>query len=260
MLRNHSRRTLIPGLTIAATLACSGTQAQATTIYHDGVSPIMTGAFEYGTYLPNRIGPTSQDTFAAPITGKREYFYDLDGNLNPATAGSFNLVVYKFSTAKDSVRLFTSQDHYGGGPVSNGLAPELMEYSVWGSNTGGANQSEWTMLSNPTGWSFPTAGKPVYTFEGVEAAEIYRGGSAEGGILNAYTQDYTFSTSYLYFGFRGSSIAMAANTADPELDTMVGFNRSEVPLPGSVPDGGSTIAMLGLALTAVAGARRKFGI
>ena len=151
-------------------------------------------------------------------------------------------MVYEFSAPKDSVRLYPSQDHYFGGPIGDGLAPEVMEYIVCGSLTGGTNQSDWTLLSDPTGWSYPTSGKPEYTFAGASpAAEIFRGGSAEVGLANGYTQDYTFSSSYKFFGIRGSSIAMAAFTADPELDTMVAFNRRDLPVSGGtrgVPDAG----------------------
>ena len=246
----------VAALSIAATLA----HAQ---IYHDGVSPKLTGVYEFGTFMPNYIGGTVQDGFGAPITGQREYIYDVNGPLDPLTAGSFNLVVYKFSTPKDSVRLYTSQDHYFGGPIDNSLAPEVMEYSVWGSMTGGTSQSDWVMLSNPIGWSYPTAGKPVYTFEGLNpAAEIFRGGSFEGGIANAYTQDYSFADKYLYFGIRGSSIAMAAITADPELDTMVAFNRADVGPPGGpVPESSVTVpfslALLGLCAVAKYGPNRR---
>jgi hypothetical protein len=130
-----------------------------------------------------------------------------------------------------------------------------MEYSVWGSNTGGANQSDWTLLSNPIGWTTPVAGKPEYIFEGVNPAEIFRGGSSEGGLANAYTQDYTFPNAYKYFGFRGSSIAMAANTADPEVDTLVAFNRKDVPI--STPDSGIPLTGTALVLGLCAAAHRR---
>ena len=250
-------RTGVLGLAAVAALALGGTaRVDGATIYHDGVSPLLTGVFEFGTYLPGHIGGTTQDGCCAPITGAREYFFDVNGPYNPATVGSFNLVVYSFSAPKDSVRLYPSQDHYSGGPVPDSLAPEVMEYSVWGSNTGGSSQSDWTMISNPIGWTFPTAGNPEYTFEGVSPAEIFRGGSAEGGIANAYTQDYTSPTAYTFFGIRGSSIAMAAFTADSELDTMVAFNRVDVPVPG-VPDAGSTVMLLAFALGGLGTARQK---
>lgn len=254
LIRSSQGKSLLAAPIIALALS-AGIQSNAAPIYHDGVSAPLSGAFEFGTYLPNQIAPTTQDSCCAPITGAREYFFDVNGPLNPGTAGSFNLVVYSFSTPKDSVRLYPSQDHYSGGGVPDSLAPEVMEYSVWGSNTGGPNQSDWTLLSNPIGWTSPVAGKPEYTFEGVAPAEIFRGGSSEGGLANAYTQDYTFATAYKYFGFRGSSIAMAAFTADPELDTMVGFNRRDVPI--STPDSGVPLAGTALVMALCAAIHRR---
>jgi len=236
------------------------------TIYHDGVSPLLSGAFDLGTHLPSYIGPTTGDCFIACGNGtnldrSRVYFFDADSSTdNPATATPFNLLVWQFNSQKDSVRLYTHQDHYAGGPIPNDgfTANEVLEYSVWGCNgpTGGCkSQADWTLLSDPTGYSFPTAGKPEYIFAGLNpAAEIYRGGSGEFGIVNAYVQDFTFADGYNFFAIRGSTIAMQANTADPELDAMAAFNRIDVPLPTPEP---ATLAILGLGLAGLGFMRRK---
>lgn len=250
------------GLGVAA-LACHGVAAMASTVYVDGVSAALTSAFDLGTNLPSYIGPTNSDCYVAcgngtNLDGSRVWFSDTGGS---PTGGPFNLLVWNFSTARDSVRLYTHQDHYFGGPINDSLAPEVLEYSVWGCNgTLGAckNQSEWTLLSDPIGWTFPTAGKPEYTFNGPSpAATIYRGGSAEFGLVNAYVQDFTFSTSYNFFGVRASTIAFNANTADPELDAMASFNRVDVPNdPGQVPEPGS-LALVGAALACMRLVRRR---
>lgn len=143
----------------------------------------MTDKFELGTYLPGRVGASSSDLTFAPISGQREYFYDSNGNNDPATLTPLHLVVYKFLTPHDTVRIYPSQDHYFGGGVAPGLAAEVMEYSIWGSNTWLNNAADWTMISNPISYTFPTVGNPVYGFAGVtEAAEIWRGGSTEGSL------------------------------------------------------------------------------
>src|SRR4051812_22868232 len=176
---------------------------------------------------------------------------DPAGVQGPTATANFNLLVWEFSAPKDSVRLYTHQDHYFDGPIPNDgfTANEVLEYSVWGCNgpTGGCkNQADWTLLSDPVSYSFPTAGEPEYVFNGLApAAEIFRGGSTEFGITNAYVQDFTFATGYNFFAIRGSTIAMQANTADPELDAMAAFDRSDVPI--GVPEPSSlTLICAGL--------------
>ena len=223
------------------------------TIYYDGLSPAMSGVYELGTWIPGRAGTISSDLTFAPISGRREYFYDNNGYTGDITALPLKMIVYSFTTAHDSVRLYPSQDHWpANGAVVGNLAAEVMEYSVWGSNTGLNNLADWTLIGNPTGYTFPVPGKPVYTFQGQAPSEVWRLGSTEGSLLvpseatdNAYVVDYRTNTPYLYFGIRGSSIGMAANTSDPEVDTVVAFNKSDVPM---VPDHGSTLGLCGLSL------------
>lgn len=257
------RRHVLAGL--AAVLLLISVEAQGAPIYLDGVSPLLSGAFDLGTHRPNYIGSTTGDCFVACGNGtnldaSRVYFYDENSPTGLAGATSFNLLVWEFAAAKDSVRLYTHQDHYFGGPVAASVAPEVLEYSVWGCNgpAGGCKaQSDWTLLSDPTGWSFPTAGKPEYTFGGLSpAATIFRGGSAEFGLVNAYVQDFTFATGYNFFAIRGSSIAMIAGTADPELDAMAAFNRVDVPVdPTAVPEPASLV-LLGPGLAMLLGRNR----
>jgi hypothetical protein len=271
------RRCLLAGMSVAFGLL-AGAPAQGSTIYLDGVSPALSGAFTLGTHLPNYIGPTVEEGNGTALDGTRVYIFDVNGaGLNPLTATPFNLLVWQFGSARDSVRLYTHQDHYFGGPVNDSLAPEVLEYSVWGCNGDTADlsaandcrtQGEWTMLSDPINWSFATPGdgEPIYTFAGLDpAAVIYRGGSTEFGLVNAYVQDFTFASGYNFYAIRGSSIAMHAITADPELDAMAAFDRSDVPLPGTSGTGGgggsgvpepTTLLLVGSGVAVLVRARR----
>jgi hypothetical protein len=143
--------------------------------------------------------------------------------------------------ALDTVRLYTHQDHYAGGPITdNFVGQDVMEYSVWGSN----DNITFEMLSDVVGFDLNGAGAgiPTYTFVGTAPTIVYRGGSDEFGILNAYTRDYTFATSYRWYGIRSSSISLdyqdgTANNpgqpnpgfidADPEIDA-VAFNKGPI--------------------------------
>ena len=138
----------------------------------------------------------------------------------PQTATPFNLLVWRFSEAKDSLRLYTHQDHLSGdGLVDTDFeAQDVMEYSVFGcdgSAGGCADAADWVFLSDVVAFADVASGKPTYTFAGTEAAVVYRGGSAEFGLINAYTRDYHFGTAYNFYGMRSSSVSFAQNDATP---------------------------------------------
>ena len=130
---------------------------------------------------------------------------------------------------------------------------------MWGCKSAGASvcttQTEWALLSDPDGFSLDPMGTPTYTFFGTEPTTIFRDGSSEFHLVNAYVQDFTFASSYDFYAIRASSIAMIANTADPELDAMVAFNRINFPDPNGVPAPG-ILALLVPGLAALLARRR----
>lgn len=213
-----------------------------------------------GTHLPSYIGPTVNEGNGTALDGTRVYFYDnLSSTDNPTTATPFNLLVWQFGSAKDSVRLYTHQDHLAGAADTDFEAQDVMEYSVFGcSGAAGAckTAAEWTFLSDVTSFANVASGNPTYTFAGTEPTTVYRGGSAEFGALNAYTRDYTFATPYNYYGIRASTVSFLANDADPELDALVAFNRIDVMNPVPEPE---TYALLlaGLGVLGVVARRRQ---
>ncbi len=252
---------------MAGALALAACMPAVATDYQTGVSAPLSsyaaGTFDLGTHKPNFIGP-SVGTAAegTNLDGNRVYIFDVNDPAGPTGAlaqASFNLLVWQFAAPKDSVRLYTHQDHYFGGPITDAFtAAEVLEYSIWGCHgtaVGGCTvQANWSLLSDPTG-SVIGADGPVYNFAGTAAATIFRGGSSEFGLVNAYTQDYTFGTAYDFYAIRGSTQAMIQLTADPELDAMVAFNRVDVPL---VPEPETyALMMAGLAALGVVARRRK---
>jgi hypothetical protein len=254
-----------PALCAAGLLVFATNLNASATTYISGVSAPLSslpaGSFDYGTHLPGYISPSiGSSAEGTNLDGNRVYIYDIDDVGGPAGAAAtadFRLLVWQYRAPKDSVRLYTHQDHYFGGPISDAFtAAEVLEYSIWGCNSSAAGgctlQANWQLLSDPTG-SVLTGDGPVYSFSGTAATNIFRGGSSEFGLVNAYTQDYTFTSSYDFYAIRGSTQAMLAATADPELDAMIAFNRVDVP---AVPEPAAYL-LLGAGFALLAGLRNR---
>ena len=246
-----TRRTVVSTCFSLATAVA----AQAAPVYLAGTSPACTGC-TFGTHLPPGpngsvagVGGSGLSPAGTPLDGQRTYIYDLGGFVDGTVArgdADFAMMVWDLGegNALDTVRLYTHQDHYNGGPITTNFnAQDVMEYSVWGSQ----DNVTYTLLSDVVGFTLNGGGPglPTYTFAGTEPTVVYRGGSAEFGLLNAYTRDYTFATAYRYYGIRTSSISRAfpcdggtsiCTDADPELDA-VAFNEGSfvsTPEPASV--------------------------
>ncbi len=99
----------------------------------------------------------------------------------------FAMMIWDMGAMYNSLRLYTHQDHYSGGPINDNFnGQDVMDYSVWGSNDG----DNFVLLSDVIGLNL-NSGSPLYTFAGTEPSVVYRGGSAEHGITNAYTREYS---------------------------------------------------------------------
>jgi len=155
----------------------------AATTYDPGVAPLATdpdNGVTLGTHLlandPDHpsvagVGGGGISSAGTPLDGQRTYIYDrgaqpdlTDGIANRGDAG-FAMLVWDMGTSFDSMRLYTHQDHYSGGPITtNFTAQDVMEYSVWGSHNG----DDFVLLSDVTGFDINGggAGLPTYTFAG----------------------------------------------------------------------------------------------
>jgi hypothetical protein len=253
-MKRTLRHVARAGAAIAVVALLCGPGTSGAVTYEAGKSPAAAPSiFDFGRHLPNWVGPSVEEGNGTLLDGTRVYLNDVNGAAeNAQTATPFQLLVWQFSSPRDSVRLYTHQDHDFGGPIG-GNAPEVLEYSVWGCLSSPGNdctaQADWHFLSDPNGFSI-VDDLPFYTFAGIAPTTIWRGGSTEFGITNAYVQDFTFPTAYDYYAIRGSTIAMQAFTADPELDAMASFRRVDFPGPGTAPEPGTLL----LVAAAVAGA------
>ena len=131
------------------------------------------------------------------LDGQRTYIYDLGypgfsaGDSIARGSVGFAMLVWDMGIAMNTMRLYTHQDHYNGGPITDPfVAQDVMEYSVWGSN----DNINFVLLSDVMAFDITGggAGKPTYTFEGTEPSFIYRGGS-----LNSALSMLTLATTRL---------------------------------------------------------------
>lgn len=225
------------------------------TIYNAGVAPSATDLVNgvvLGTHLVSGVhtsvagvGGSGLSSAGTPLDGARTYIWDqgaqpdlTDGIANRGDAG-FAMMIWDMGKAYDSLRLYTHQDHYGE-PFSNFWAQDMMEYSVWGSHDG----DKFVLLSDVIGFTGTDKTNVTYTFKGTAPSVVYRGGSTEFGLLNAYTREYVFPTAYQYYGIRTSQVSLTIPgggiDADPEIDAVGAFNIKTrppgTPGTGSVPE------------------------
>jgi hypothetical protein len=245
------RRLLVPMLYTSLTVMILGAAQVFAQFYDPGVSPPPTAGHVFGDHL---VAPQSHPSVAGSgggglsdagdvLDGARTYIYDFAGqaDLTDGVADrgdtDFAMMIWDMGAPFNSMRLYTHQDHYSGGPITdNFTGQDVMEYSVWGSHDG----DNFVLLSDVLAFDLNGggAGLPTYTFAGTAPSIVYRGGSTEFGILNAYTREYVFPTDFRYYGI------------DPEIDAIAGFHTI-------VPEPCSGVLLSICLLGAVAGRWRK---
>lgn len=276
---------MFPSLRVVAGclgLFCASACSAAVT-YLSGVAPTAASSgLTFGSHLlsgPHASvagsGGSGLSASGGVLDGGRTYIYDLaaqpdltDG-VSARGVSPFAMMIWDMGTPYDAMRLYTHQDHFSGGPVTDPfVGQDLMEYSVWGSDDGDL----FTLLSDVTAFDLNGggAGLPTYTFAGTEPTVVYRGGSAEFGIVNAYTREYVFSRAYRYYGIRTSQVSLDASDADPEIDAIAAFSSSDrcviapndpscrrVDIPLPEPASGALVGLALLALGACARQKRR---
>ena len=224
-------------------IACVSVTAQTTevTIYDDGVSPNAEAPrLKFGDHL---VGAASHPSVAGTgrsgisndadaLNGSRSFTYDtsaqadLTDGITKRDDTGFAMLIWDMGSPLHRIRFYSHQDNFSGELVTdNSTGQELMEYSVWGSHNG----DDFVLLSDVVGLDINGGGVgiPTYTFSGTAPSVVYRGGSSEFGIVNAYTREYVFDTAYQYYGVRTSQISLTIPgggvDADPEIDAVAGI-------------------------------------
>jgi len=249
------RKLVLAGTASLALAVVLSSNAMAATVYA-GLSPTaasdglvfaslkLTGDPHESIHGAGGNGDFSFTAFGDSLDGNpahRVYMFDTNaGNLGvsvlPSVNGgtgttnrgdaNFAMMVWEFSGVVDFLRMYPHQDHLDDPNARN----DVVEQSLWVSTDG----NHFTLLSDITAHNGAAFGSQTYTHDlgggRIEATTIYRDGSTEFGVENAYTRDWVLPTPYKWFGIRTSSLGLSGADADPEIDALAG-RLVPVPLP-----------------------------
>lgn len=232
------------GITALAILFLVTPQNVAATNYISG-SPIIAETPVYGTVISTESYVVKEGSLAAgnALDRQRVYMYD--------SRSGFQIIRWDMGLSTNFIRVYPDAEN------GTTLPWDYLQWSLYGSATGGTNSAEWTLLFNPTSSTGSIAGNNLLItgYSGLFAPlNVYKlmnagvGTNITAGFGDTFTMDFDLgASSYRYFGIKASDMAWAAGHYDPEINAMA--TKSAVPEP-------TAMLLLGLGLVGLAGVRR----
>lgn len=222
--------TLVRMACALALLSLLAVPAFAGTVIYLNSAADITAMPQFGTmygvssYYQSEVSPATAGGNA--LDNSRVYMYDV------AQPG-FQMLKWDMGFQTNVIRVYNDVENgwFGG----NGH--DYLQWSLYGSNVGGENAGDWTLLWDPTAASGTSYADLLATaFNGTfDTATIYRLMNAGYGIAPAagfgdtFSIDFTLPTAYQYFGIRVSSYSAGLGYMDPEINALA----APIPEPAS---------------------------
>lgn len=253
--KKTQNRTWARAVALIGLMGGSLSQVYADSIIYSqdpNLSDFTSTVASYGTFTAAASLPSSPYTPTTAILSASNY---------PRAIGYSSSPIYvSFSSATADILVFDNIDHLGYGW-------DVFQYKIYGSNTGLAGS--YSLLFDPK--TVNEADHPgvnvaftLATWTGTAPTllndTVTPGlGSFVGNI--GYEEYFTFDSSYKYFEFAPSTLTLTALGGEDETElsaVAIATPSQTIVATAGVPDGGTTLAMLGVALGGIAALRRRF--
>jgi len=212
-----------------------------------GTGAFSTGAFANGNQIlgigVRQISGGSISNYTPTV----KFDLDSDSFLAATSVGGADgrVSFTSWSEMKDFTVQFEGANSWRGGTLTEQVGS--------GTSNGGPNNQQQLAGGIGSGVSYDWAFRAFaqtssyQMFFDLNGMQALYGGSNPFGLNSAFTG----------IGAVGSSVRIALNGSG---DNQVVFNASTAPVPASVPDGGTTVVLLGCSLATLAALRRKFSV